>query len=133
MFSRAYAVAPLCNQSRAALLAGIARYRLGVYDNKGNDSRLPRDVVHLPQAFMAGGYRAVGAGKIYHSGNNRGRWDEYWPSLTDESQTAAPESLGPLKKPRWREAQVASAERRCLRDIRRQGGSVGVGQAVRGP
>ncbi|MCY4601094.1 MAG: sulfatase-like hydrolase/transferase [Acidobacteria bacterium] len=113
LFSRAYAAAPLCNPSRAALLTGIAPWRSGVYDNQGTDSRLPRDVVHLPQAFMAGGYRAIGAGKIYHRGNNRGRWDEYWPSLTNHKpahRNPVARSRDGAGKLKWGPLGVDSAE-----------------------
>ena len=67
-FERAYCPAPLCNPSRTALFTGIRPHASGIYRNEPWFRDLPdlRRVVTLPQAFAAAGYRAEGAGKLFH-------------------------------------------------------------------
>ena len=75
-FSRAYCAAPSCTPSRAALMSGLRPSTTGIYDNH-NDWRpvIPAEKC-LPAQFRKGGYRALGAGKIYH-GERRAEWDDY--------------------------------------------------------
>jgi arylsulfatase A-like enzyme len=85
LFTNAHCPAPLCNASRAALMTGIRPSTSGVYKNAQpwRDSPVLRDAVTLPQQLMANGYRALGAGKIYHGRfPDAASWDEYWPSQT---------------------------------------------------
>ncbi len=65
-FTRAYAASPACNPSRAALLTGRAPASTGIYGNAADWRAALPDAVTLPQAFMRAGYRAEGAGKIFH-------------------------------------------------------------------
>lgn len=65
-FSRAYAASPACNPSRAAILTGRAPSSTGIYGNATDWQAALPGVVTLPQAFMRAGYRAEGAGKIFH-------------------------------------------------------------------
>jgi iduronate 2-sulfatase len=77
-FTNAYAAAPVCNPSRAALLSGLRPSTTGVYDN-GIDWRpvVARDKT-LVTHFRSNGYTTAGAGKIYHGGYDRTEeWDEY--------------------------------------------------------
>lgn len=77
-FTRAYAAAPICNPSRAALMSGLRPSTTGVYAN-ATDWRplIPRDKT-LISHFRANGYRTLGAGKIYHGSLDRqDEWDEY--------------------------------------------------------
>ncbi|HVK09764.1 MAG TPA: sulfatase [Gemmataceae bacterium] len=80
VFTRSYCAAPVCNPSRTALMCGLRPGASGVYDN-GNDWRATAaaKVTHLTQHFKAGGYRCVGAGKIYHGGypTPADYWDDY--------------------------------------------------------
>jgi arylsulfatase A-like enzyme len=75
-FTRAYCAAPSCTPSRAALMSGLRPSTTGVYDNH-NEWRphLPPEKC-LPAQFRSAGYRALGAGKIYH-GVRRSEWDDY--------------------------------------------------------
>jgi arylsulfatase A-like enzyme len=75
-FARAYCAAPSCTPSRAALMSGLRPSSTGVYEN-GRDwqSVIPPEKC-LPAQFRAGGYVALGAGKVYH-GNRRSEWDDY--------------------------------------------------------
>jgi arylsulfatase A-like enzyme len=75
-FTHAYCAAPSCTPSRAALMSGLRPSTTGVYDNQDNwRPALPMEKC-LPAQFRAGGYEAVGAGKIYH-GNRLAEWDDY--------------------------------------------------------
>jgi arylsulfatase A-like enzyme len=77
-FSNAYAAAPVCNPSRAALMSGLRPATTGVYDNN-TDWRpaIPQDITLVTQ-FRRHGYAAFGAGKIYHEAfARREEWDDY--------------------------------------------------------
>lgn len=98
LFTNAHCAAPLCNPSRAALLTGVRPSTSGVYDNRQpmRKSDVLRDVVTLPQHFMAHGYRAVGGGKIFHGAfPDPPSWQEYFPSQTRNK----PEDPVPSKRP----------------------------------
>jgi arylsulfatase A-like enzyme len=77
-FTHAYAPAPVCNPSRAALMSGLRPSTTGVYENN-NDWRtvIPADKC-LTTTFRTGGYQVIGAGKIYHEAYpRRSEWDDY--------------------------------------------------------
>ncbi|MBK9170528.1 MAG: sulfatase [Bryobacterales bacterium] len=83
LFTNAHCNAPLCNASRASLMTGIRPSTSGVYTNSQpfRESPVLRRAVTLSQHFKANGYRAVGAGKIYHSPfPDPASWDDYFPS-----------------------------------------------------
>ncbi len=81
LFTRAYTAAPARNPLRAALMAGIAPYRSGVYNNRQAWRPAMPDAVTLPPAFMQHDYWTGGAGKIYHRVYpDPASWYEYWPS-----------------------------------------------------
>lgn len=84
LFTNAYAAAPICNPSRAALLTGVQPFTSGIYDNKQpmRESEVLKDALTLPQYFRKFGYKAMGSGKIFHYGKpDPVSWDYYWPSL----------------------------------------------------
>jgi len=88
LFNNAHCAAPACNPSRAALMTGIRPTTSGVYTNPQPWRMSPAlaDAVTLPQHFRASGYRAIGSGKIYHGAfADPDSWNEYWPSLTQQS------------------------------------------------
>ncbi len=66
LFTRAYAAAPACNPSRAALLTGIRPSTSGVYQNLQPWRPVMREAVTLPQHFKQNDYHVAGAGKIFH-------------------------------------------------------------------
>ncbi|MEM7627559.1 MAG: sulfatase [Planctomycetota bacterium] len=70
LFDNAHCNAPVCNPSRSSFLTGLLPPNLGVYENKAYFRDLPghADRVTLPRHFRDHGYRAVGSGKIFHSG-----------------------------------------------------------------
>jgi arylsulfatase A-like enzyme len=77
-FTRAYAAAPICNPSRAALMSGLRPSTTAVYTNQ-SDWRpvIARDKT-LVTHFRRNGYLTLAAGKIYHGGLDRkDEWDEY--------------------------------------------------------
>jgi len=69
-FNHAYCPSPACNPSRVAILTGLRTSSTGVYGNKTDWRRALPEAVTIPQHFMEHGYRAEGAGKIYHHHNN---------------------------------------------------------------
>ena len=80
LFTNAHCPSPKCAPSRAAIMTGLRPSTTGLYDN-GHwwYPNLP-DVLTLPQHFRNHGYRAVGAGKIFHhtAGNNPpNQWDDF--------------------------------------------------------
>jgi arylsulfatase A-like enzyme len=96
-FTNAHCAAPLCNPSRAALMTGIRPSTSGVYlnDQPFRESPVLKNAVTLPMHLREHGYRAIGAGKIYHGGfPDPQSWDDYWPSKTERLPPApAPATL----------------------------------------
>jgi arylsulfatase A-like enzyme len=91
LFERAYCAAPACNPSRTALLTGIRPSTSGVYVNANRWRQALPDAVTLPQLFMAGGYRVVGGGKIFHGGqNDAASWHEFFPQGRDPGPAVRP-------------------------------------------
>ncbi len=93
-FTNAHCAAPACHPSRVAVMTGVHPSRSGIYRNSFHQqgpkwreaSPILRKATTLSQHFRNHGYRAVGAGKIYHalqwtkgSQNDPATWDEYWP------------------------------------------------------
>ena len=66
LFTHAYCASAACNPSRTALLTGLRPSTTGVYGNKTDWRKALPEAVTLPQHFIAHGYRAEGAGKIFH-------------------------------------------------------------------
>ncbi len=74
--------------SRTALLTGIPPYRSGVYSNYQYWREVMPEAVTLPRYFMANGYYAAGAGKIFHNDQpDPDSWDEYFPSKEQHMPT----------------------------------------------
>lgn len=81
LFAHNYCASPACNPSRTALLTGIHAYNSGMYSNYQYWREVLPDVQTLPQYFMANGYWAGGAGKIFHNDQpDPQSWDDYYPS-----------------------------------------------------
>jgi len=80
-FTNSYCASPSCLPSRTALLTGIHCYRSGVYSNYQYWREVMPDAETIPQRFMANGYWAAGAGKIFHNNQpDPASWDDYYPS-----------------------------------------------------
>ena len=68
LFEEAYCAAPLCSQSRTAIMTGLRPSTTGIYGNLNWFRDLPKykDWVTLPQYFRNHGYYAVSGGKLFH-------------------------------------------------------------------
>jgi arylsulfatase A-like enzyme len=68
-FKRAYCASAGCNPSRTAIMTGLRPTTSGVYHNgQAWRDKVP-DAISLPEYFAnQGGYKTLGAGKIYHHG-----------------------------------------------------------------
>lgn len=66
LFTKAYCASAACNPSRTAVMTGLRPTTSGVYGNKTDWRKALPNAVTLPQHFMSHGYRAEGAGKIFH-------------------------------------------------------------------
>jgi arylsulfatase A-like enzyme len=83
LFTNAHTAAPACNPSRVALMTGLYPTTTGVYLNSHPWRPVLPDAVTLPQYFTAQGYKAMGAGKIYHGRYpDPASWNYYFPSQT---------------------------------------------------
>lgn len=83
LFTNAHCAAPMCNPSRAALMTGVRPTTSGVYENNQPFRMSPvvKDALTLPGLLRQNGYRATGAGKIFHGPfPDPQSWDDYWPS-----------------------------------------------------
>ncbi len=80
-FTNAHCIAPACSPCRLGLLYGIQPFNSGMYPFYDHE-KIPADVLNqytsLPKLFRQNGYRAYGAGKIFHGSKNlAGDWDDY--------------------------------------------------------
>jgi putative membrane-bound dehydrogenase-like protein len=68
LFTNAHCQAPLCNPSRTSFLTGLRPSTTGVYalDVWFRTAPAWREVVTLPQHFVANGYRTLTTGKVFH-------------------------------------------------------------------
>ncbi|MDX2121745.1 MAG: sulfatase, partial [Gemmatimonadota bacterium] len=96
LFTNAHCAAPLCNPSRTAIMTGLRPSTSGVYLNSQPFRRAPllANAVTLPLHLRGAGYRAIGAGKIYHGNPDAASWNDYWPSLKSNTPPSpAPAAL----------------------------------------
>lgn len=84
LFARNYCASPACNPSRTALMTGLHTYSSGMYSNYQYWREVLPEAETLPQYFTKHGYRAAGAGKIFHNDQpDPQSWEEYFPSRED--------------------------------------------------
>lgn len=77
LFRNAHCQAPVCQPSRASLMVSRLPSSTGLYFlNPGlSESRFTKDETTLPEAFANAGYVVMGAGKLFHSADNRRIFD----------------------------------------------------------
>lgn len=92
LFSQAYAVAPACAPSRAAVLFGQAPWMTGLYTNKHRwYSRFaPGARQSLVGHFKDADFRTFGAGKMFYGGYDPADWDVYFEEPLDEIDPISP-------------------------------------------
>ena len=66
VFRNAHCNAPTCGGSRTAIMTGRAPYVTGIFNNHQPFRPTYPDIVTLPQQFIAGGYRVIMGGKVFH-------------------------------------------------------------------
>lgn len=66
LFTNAHCAAPLCNPSRTAVFTGLNPTSSGIYNNRQWWRPALADVETIPEVLRSHGYRAVGAGKVFH-------------------------------------------------------------------
>jgi len=71
VFLNAHCQSPLCNSSRTSLMTGLRPSTTGIYGLVPwfRNVKGVKDVVSLPQHLRRHGWKAMSAGKIYHSNN----------------------------------------------------------------
>ena len=80
LFTNAHCPSPSCNPSRTAILTGLLPTTTGIYGNRQPWIPHLPDVTVLPAHFKSSGYLTVGAGKIFHHGNDsnpREAWHDF--------------------------------------------------------
>jgi arylsulfatase A-like enzyme len=78
LFTRAYCSAPSCNPSRVSLMTGLRPTTTGIHSNTQRYQESIPQALTLPAYFMSQGYRALGAGKLFHH-PDEGIWDASIP------------------------------------------------------
>lgn len=97
-FRHAYAAAPVCNPSRAALLSGLRPSTSGVYDNDDDWRTVIGPELTLISTFRKAGYYTAGAGKIYHESYARKtEWDDYLAGEAADPQPKGDTGVGGIK------------------------------------
>ncbi len=100
LFTNAHCAIPLCNASRTSTLTGISPLKTGVFYNNTRWREQPqlKHAVTLPQLLRNHGYRAIGAGKVFHF-HDAASWDDYWPDNAHgfPEEPVQPDNEHPLK------------------------------------
>jgi arylsulfatase A-like enzyme len=78
LFANAHCQSPVCNPSRASMMASLYPETSGVYFLNPDPTASPamRESVFLPKRFEAEGYHVSGAGKLFHGNQSA----TYWPN-----------------------------------------------------
>lgn len=82
LFKNAHCQAPICGPSRASIMTGLAPTTTGMYlmipDEKIKQAgEAASKSVFMNDWFEQNGYKTMGAGKIYHLGDQANTFDEY--------------------------------------------------------
>jgi arylsulfatase A-like enzyme len=79
-FTHAYAPAPVCNPSRAAVLTGKSPVNTGIYENSDfwENSTQAMAATLLPEHLKKNGYRTMWSGKLFHTRPGDNRMDAMW-------------------------------------------------------
>ena len=82
LFLNAHCQAPICGPSRASIMTGLAPWTTGIYlqisdTNIKKANPATKAAVFMPDWFEQQGYKTMGAGKIYHKGDQANTFDEF--------------------------------------------------------
>ena len=80
-FTNAHCISPACSPCRLGLMYGVEPFNSGLYpfyDHGKIPSEILQKYVSMPKHFRDNGYKAFGAGKIFHGSKKLpGDWDDY--------------------------------------------------------
>lgn len=79
LFTNAHCQSPVCNPSRASMMASLYPETTGIYFLSPSITQSPIAMNNtlLPQRFEQAGYHVTAAGKLFHSGENRKFFPNY--------------------------------------------------------
>lgn len=82
LFENANCQAPLCGPSRASIMTGLLPSTTGIYQHIADDqikksSESLNNRLLLPEYFAANGYKTMGVGKLLHSGDEAGAFQQF--------------------------------------------------------
>jgi arylsulfatase A-like enzyme len=82
LFLNAHCQAPICGPSRASLMTGLRPSTTGIYGQiKDKDLRrdnpVVQNAVYLSEYFRNHGYKTMGVGKLFHTSDGDGAFQEY--------------------------------------------------------
>lgn len=106
LFNRAYCQQAICSPSRASLMTGARPDTIGVIENSAYFRELNPDIVTLTQHFIAHGYDATYAGKIFHH-DGVADLENSWNRKTAKPDVPKPKNQGGYALPEnqkiWRD------------------------------
>jgi arylsulfatase A-like enzyme len=82
LFLNAHCQAPICGPTRASLMSGLLPSTTGIYGQIGDrflktDNPIMQEATFLSRYFAQNGYKTMGVGKLFHSSDGDGAFEEY--------------------------------------------------------
>jgi len=97
VFVNAYCQQAICNPSRNSFLTGLRPDSTQVWTHTTSFRKEQRqNAISLHKYFKDHGYLTLGAGKVYHLGNNNAEWSRRFFKPTVQHCPPAPDGLMPL-------------------------------------
>jgi len=87
-FERAYVQYPVCNPSRASMMAGLRPEQTSVANNTDHLRKMMPDIITLPQLCKDAGWQSHAFGKLYHLGGRDAGQKAMWADVGRSWHTA---------------------------------------------